>query len=389
MGEFLTLIESVREYTLSGYYLFDLSLALIVILVTFIARPFLAKKIIDLALGVSQKTKSTLDDKLLFALLEPLRFMLTILGWFLAYKLTLLHSESSLTISRLFSTLFYAGFSWMLFVFVDVLAKAVSKKLGEAKKMRLEMANFIIKFLKTVVVIVSAIVIFQLWGYNVSAMLASLGLGGLAFALAAKDTAANLFGSLVILWDKPFEHGDWIVSGDDEGTVIEIGMRSTTVRTFGNALITIPNAKIANTSIVNWSKRAVGRRIKMHIGVTYDATPEQLRQSVKEIKAMLLSHPNIAKDRVISESEALIAKHDSEGIKDTLIVNVDNFGESSINILIYCFSDTVNWLEWLDIKEDVMFNIMDIIKANGMDFAFPSQTIYYKKDSANLHITED
>ena len=380
MDKTLSILENRLSYNIAGYYLLDITLAITIILLTLVSRPYLARKIVDIAMRLSQKTKSSLDDILVAALLEPLRYILTILGWFFAYKIILFHVSDSQTVSRIFSTLFYIGFSWILFVFVDVLAKAISKKLGEKQKMRVEMGNFIVKFLKTVVIIVAIIVIFKLWGYNVSAMLASLGLGGLAFALAAKDTAANLFGSLVILWDKPFEHGDWIVSGDDEGTVIEIGMRSTTVRTFGNALITIPNAKIANTSIMNWSKRAVGRRIKMHVGITYDASPEALKETVSDIKTMLLNHPNIAKDKIIRESEALIAKHDSEGIKDSLIVNVDSFGDSSINILIYCFSDTVNWLEWLNVKEDVMFQIMHIVKKNGLEFAFPSQTLYVKNE---------
>lgn len=331
------------------------------------------------------RTKSKLDDQLLKSSSEAIKYLIGVTGLAIALAFLSLSPEKTLTIRHIIATLYYIGFSWILFVFVDVFAKQLSRSLtGGRKKVRSEMVNFIIKFLKSVVVLAALIVIFGEWEYDVSAIVTSLGLGGLAFALAAKDTIANLFGSMVILWDKPFEHGDWIMTGDVEGTVVEIGLRSTTVRTFANALTTVPNATLANQTITNWTKRQIGRQVKFEIGVTYDSNREDIKKAVDTIRAMLRGHEGIAKDLNIEDNNPLISKNDLLGNKDTLIVHMDSFGPSSINILVYCFSVTVNWFEWLKVKEDVMFKIMEILEANNLEFAFPSQSIYIEKNEKNI-----
>jgi len=343
-------------------------------------RKFLTRminKILGMLVG---RTKGSWDNQLLKNSSEAISYLIGVTGLAIALSILSLSPEKSKTVSHLIATLYYIGFSWVLFVFVDVFAKEISKKLtGGRKKVRSEMVNFIIKFFKSVVVLAALIVIFGEWEYDVSAIVTSLGLGGLAFALAAKDTIANLFGSMVILWDKPFEHGDWIMTSSVEGTVVEIGLRSTTVRTFTNALTTVPNASLANESITNWTKRQIGRQIKMEIGVTYGSKRENIKKAVDQIRTMLMEHEGIAKNLNIEDDIPLISKNDLVGNKDTLIVHMDGFGPSSINILVYCFSVTVNWLEWLKVKEDVMYKIMEILEANELEFAFPSQSIYIEK----------
>ena len=185
--------------------------------------------------------------------------------------------------------------------------------------------------------------------------MASLGLVGMAFALAAKDTAANLFGSLVIFTDRPFKIGDWIQTPQVEGTVENIGIRSTRVRAFTQALISVPNATIANSPITNWSKMG-RRRIKTRLGLTYSTTKEQMQNILEGLRAMLKNHPDI---------------HD-----DTIMVRFDEFGDSSLSIFCYFFTTTTNWAKFLETKEDVNFKIMEIVEKNGSSFAFPSQSIY-------------
>lgn len=343
-------------------------------------------KLIDRLFGlVVSKTKSNWDNQLLKKSGEAISYLIGVTGLAVAVSILSLSSEKATMAGHLIATLYYIGFSWVLFVFVDVFAKEISKKLtGGRKKVRSEMVNFIIKFLKSVVVLAALIVIFGEWEYDVSAIVTSLGLGGLAFALAAKDTIANLFGSMVILWDKPFEHGDWVMTSTVEGTVVEIGLRSTTVRTFANALTTVPNATLANETITNWTKRQVGRQIKMEIGVTYGSRREDIQKAVEQIRTMLQQHEGIAKDLNIEDDIPLISKNDLLGNKDTLIVHMDSFGPSSINILVYCFSVTVNWFEWLKVKEDVMFRVMEILEGNNLEFAFPSQSIYIEKNEKTI-----
>jgi MscS family membrane protein len=196
----------------------------------------------------------------------------------------------------------------------------------------------------------------QVWGINVTALVASLGIGGLAFALAAKDTAANLFGSFSLLADKSIRIGEWIKVSGVEGTVETIGMRTTKIRSFQKSLITVPNHIVANNPIENFSRRGI-RRIKMHIGLTYSTNSTQIIKIMADIKKMLKGHEGISQS-------------------DSLMVNFDTFGDSSLNIFIYTFTKTANWAKYLEIREDVNLKIMKIVEDNGSSFAFPSQSIY-------------
>lgn len=327
------------------------------------------------------RTRTKWDNLFLKRSREVIGYLITVTGFYIALSLLTLSPQKAEIAGHIIATLYYIGFSWVLFVFVDTFARELSRSLtGSRKKVRGEMVNFIIKFLKSVVVLAALIAILGEWEYNVSAIITSLGIGGLAFALAAKDTIANLFGSMVILWDKPFEHGDWIETPSAEGTVIEIGLRSTTVRTFANALVTVPNAQLAGQTITNWTKRQIGRRIKFDIGVKYASNREDIKRAVDTVRQMLLEHEEISKNLNIADNNPLISRNDQVGNKDTLIVQMDSFGPSSINILVYCFTKTVDWMEWLRIKEEIMYKIMEILETNRLEFAFPSQSIYLEKN---------
>ncbi len=219
-----------------------------------------------------------------------------------------------------------------------------------------EMGNFILTIIRGVIMAIGLGAILQVWGINVTGLVASLGIGGLAFALAAKDTAANLFGSIALLLDKSIRIGEWIKIDGVEGTVEDIGMRTTKIRSFENSLITLPNQMIANSPIENFSRRGT-RRIKMTIGITYDATSEQIEKIVSDIKSMLRNHEDISQD-------------------STMLVNFTSFDDSSLGIFIYTFTDTSNWARYMNIKEDVNLKIMKIVEDNQAAFAFPSQSLY-------------
>jgi MscS family membrane protein len=223
-------------------------------------------------------------------------------------------------------------------------------------------------------------------GVNLTAVLSGLGIGGFAIALAAKDSLANFFGTLSILFSDMFSQGDWIDVDGKEGTVVEIGLRVTTLRTFDNAIISIPNAVIANNDVKNWNRRSLGRRIKMKIGVKYDSNPAMLRKTIEDIYTMLDKHPSIAnKDTSFNyngkqSTRVVRSRDDDKGVKKTLLVFLDEFDASSINILIYCFAKTIEWKEWLAVKQDVMFEIMDIMQKNNIEFAFPSLSVYHENE---------
>ena len=211
---------------------------------------------------------------------------------------------------------------------------------------------------KLIIFIVGLLLIIQNLGGQVGSLLAGLGIGGAAIALASKDTIANLFGSIVIFVDRPFQVGDWVEIGDQEGTVEAVGLRVTRIRTFANSLITVPNSTLTTTAINNWS-RMRKRRIKLTIGVTYSSTPAQIQAGVAAIREIL------AKDKRISQ--------------DFMLVNFTNFGSSSLDIFVYAFTVTTRWDEYMRVREEILLQIMGRFADIGLSFAFPSQSLYVEK----------
>lgn len=276
---------------------------------------------------------------------------------------------------------------WTFFGLINNFVKFYSNNfLEKFPNIRAEMVNFFVKVFKFIILTIVSLFVLHRLGFNITALVASLGIGGLAVALAAKDTISNIFGSISIIMDNMFSQGDWIATDKGEGTVVEIGMRTTKIRTFDNALIFLPNSYLANTDIKNWNKRKVGRRIMMHIGVLYSSDMDMIQKSIQEIKDMLLNHPDIANTSKSYEynesfnSAKIVNTNDQLGIKNNVMVYLDRYSASSIDILIYCFSDTVNWQEWLGVKQDVMIKIAQIIRSNGLDFALPSQSVYLSNE---------
>ncbi len=274
------------------------------------------------------------------------------------------------------------------------------QRLKNNKELRAELVNLMLSITKIIIFLGALLIAFVKMGVNITGLLASLGIGGLAVALAAQTTLSNFFGLLKIIFDESFSQGDWISTNDVEGTVVEIGFISTKIRTFDNALITVPNAELANKPLKNWNKRTIGRRIKMHLGVTYGAKRENIKSAIDEITQMLKDHPGIISPEKIDkrsmrkrykESGKFLSMEDKLGIKSTMLVYLDKFSDSSIDILIYTFTKTTNWQDWLDIKEDLLYKVWQILEKHDLEFAFPSQTLYFDKEniSENLSIIEN
>jgi MscS family membrane protein len=277
-------------------------------------------------------------------------------------------------------------FIWLIFKLIDSLVLVQIQKLSKANiQLRKELFNLGVQTSKGLVVMFFLALGLNHFGISLTAIMSTLGVGGLAFALAAKDTLSNLFGGMTILFDNVFKMGDWVKVGDVEGTVAEIGLRSTTIRTFDNALITIPNALVSVSSVMNWNRRAVGRRIKMYISVTYESDMDNLRKGVEDIRSMLKVHPDIANPEHKHASKMrgfkFMSKEDTQGIKSNQLVFVDRYNDFSIDILIYCFTRTVNWAEWLAVKEDVIYKIAEILKNNHLEFAYPTQVRIHRQEN--------
>jgi MscS family membrane protein len=333
----------------------DLLIAFAIFIVAMIFSSMFSKIIVSILKKITSKTKTKIDDQLLEIAKVPLKFSIILFGFYIA-KEWLKLSKLDIFLDKIIQTFATIIIFWLIYRLVGKFAyifDRFSSKFG--KKLSGDVENFIVKTLKILVVIIAFMSVLQNWGINVSAFLASLGLVGMAFALAAKDTAANLFGSLVIFTDRPFKIGDWIQTPEVEGAIENIGIRSTRIRAFTQALISVPNATIANSPITNWSQMGK-RRIKTRLGLTYSTTKEQMQKILDDLRQMLKNHPDI---------------HD-----DTIMIRFDEFGDSSLSIFCYFFTTTTIWAKFLEVKEDINFKIMDIIEKNGASFAFPSQSIY-------------
>ncbi len=271
---------------------------------------------------------------------------------------------------------------WVIYKVLNILVAAkINSIASKTKKVKNELVNITIKITNFTLLLITLLIILHLAGVNLTAILSGLGIGGFAIALAAKDSIANFFGTLSILLSDTFSQGDWIVIEDMEGIVVEIGLRVTTIRTFENALISMPNSKLANEAIKNWSKRKVGRRIKFLVSLRYDSSPEAIEKTLEDIRSFLMSHPGVSKKQNTQSfsfyyTPKLVSQDDALGIKNFQLVTLDKLADSSIDIMVYCFSTTIDWGEWAKVKDEVILGVMKIVEKNGLDFAFPSLSLY-------------
>ncbi len=320
-------------------------------------------KLISLFVGVlkrlTRKTKTTIDDRIVAVIEKPLEWIVVIIGFQLGLSYFTLSETFTMIMEHTVRSLLMVMTMWIVYnalaIFSDllrVIATRLHNDLGES------LANLMLSIIKALVVVITIVAIFQEWGFNVSAFLASLGLVGMAFALAAKDTAANLFGSLVIFTDRPFKIGDWIKTPEVEGTIESIGIRSTRVRTFAQALVSVPNGVLANAAILNWSRMGK-RRIKMTLGLTYGTTSTQMQSILEQMRAYLHANDDVH--------------------PDTIYIHFTEFQDSALGIFCYFFTKTTNWGEYMAVRERINLEMMRIVEENGAAFAFPSQSLYVEQ----------
>jgi len=213
---------------------------------------------------------------------------------------------------------------------------------------------FFIKIGKVLVIFLTGAIALKEVGFDVTGLLASLGIGGVVLALAAQDTASNLFSGIVILFDKPFAVGDWISVAGMEGIVEEMSFRSCRISTFDNALISVPNSKLGGDSVTNWTKMNV-RKTRITIGLVYGTKKDTLQKVCDEIKAKLMEYDSIKKDNIM--------------------VWFDNFNASSLDVVVQYHTYLTGAADFFALKEEIQYMIMDVVESNETDFAFNTQTI--------------
>lgn len=350
-------------------FLKSLGLALGIIIVFFILRKPIVNLIFKIFEKITRKTKTKADDKLLSVIRRPLRMLVTFTVFYFTYKLidfnyviemkTLLkidgfvyHVYRSVIIIFFFMILYnMTGESHVLFDELSTIFDIEVDKL---------LIPFVSKVFRLLIFVICIAVVAADWGFDVNGFVAGLGLGGLAFALAAQDTLANTFGGAVIITEKPFTIGDWIIVDGVEGTVEDINFRSTQIRKFDKSIVTVPNSKIAKSNIINYSKRDI-RRISYDLKLRIETPVDKIKAVVATIENMLIEHEDIN--------------------NETIFVKFNSFGDSSLNLFLYFFTNTSVWGEYLSIAEDINLRILDILSENEVELAVPMQVVKVEKES--------
>lgn len=257
-----------------------------------------------------------------------------------------------------FATGALAAFSvaWLAYRMIDVLTDWLQVKAdASASKLDDQLVPLLRKTLKVFTAVIGAIFVLQNLDVDVGSLLAGLGLGGLAFALAAQDTVKNFFGSLVVFIDKPFQIGDWVVIDGIEGVVEEVGFRTTRVRTFYNSLVTVPNAKLTDTGIDNYGARRY-RRYVANLGLTYDTPPERMEAFCEGVRAIIQRIDGMRRDYAL--------------------VEFNQYGDSGLNVMVYCFMDAADWGAELRTRTRLNLEILKLAAELGVSFAFPTRTLH-------------
>jgi len=301
-------------------------------------------------------TENRLDDIVFAAMSRPIGWVIWLQGLAIAADVILLKTGSAI-FTYADSVRDIGVLVCITWFVLGIIRGSEEVYIKTAEQMDKTTAQALGKLLRLVVIITAGLVILQTLGYSISGVLAMGGVGGIAVGFAAKDLLANFFGGLIVYLDRPFAVGDWIRSPDREieGTVETIGWRVTVIRNFQSQPMYVPNS-VFTTVIVENPSRMQNRRIYETIGLRYSDLTNM--------------------DKVVSEVEAMLRQHEAIDADKTMMVNFNKFGASSLDFFIYCFTRTTRWVEFHEVKQDVMLKIADIIKANHAEVAFPTSTIH-------------
>ncbi len=316
----------------------------------------LVKFLVDFLRFISNRRNGRWLNEIVDAFSGPAGWLGAILFWYIAVYVFGFEGNALVLLRVILKIALSGVILWLLYRLLNVLSvffiEAAAKTESTLDDQLLPLLS---KSLKIFIIIFGVLIIIQNLGVNVVSLLAGLGIGGFAIAFAAKDMVANFFGSLMILFDSPFQVGDWIKVGNAEGTVEEIGFRSTKIRTFYNSLISVPNADLAAKEVDNMGRREY-RRIREELGITYDTPPEKIEAFLEGIK-------NIIKANRYTK-------------KDYFHVVFNSYGDSSLNILIYFFLKVPDWSVELVEKQNILIEILRLAVDLDISFAFPTQTLH-------------
>ena len=311
-------------------------------------------------LKIAGKTDSVHDDAIVGALKKPLTLIPIGIALFAILQVINLDETYQSYGELLIKSYFYLAVFWSLADAITPVRDFVGEKYDFLTP---TLRNWIFRTLKFIAYLVGVVSVLELWGVDAASIIAGLGLFSVALALGAQNFFKNLIGGLLIIGEKRFKQGDWInIEGVAEGEVEKIDFRSTLIRRFDKAPIFVPNSVLSDSEIINFSEMPF-RRIRFNVGLIYQTTPETILNIRKDIEDYVAKN-----DDLVNADEA------------TTTIRVTQFNDSSIDLLIYCFTKSTRWYDYTKAKEDLILEIIKIVKNNGSDFAYPTQTIHLEKD---------
>jgi MscS family membrane protein len=356
-NNFSDLFFSVWSKGIHGIDIFQILIGIGIFFIFLIFRGIISKVIIKRLENLSKRTSNKLDDTFVHAMVGPARFLPIVIGFFIASYYMSFGEEGKVAIDTINRTLITVLIFWVIHQIVEPVSYILS---GLDKMLTRELIGWIIKSLKILIFILGTAAVLELWGIKIGPIIAGLGLFGVAVALGAQDLFKNLISGILVLVEKRFKIGDWIlVEGTIEGVVEKIGFRSTVIRKFDKSLAIIPNFQFAENSVVNISE-TTNWRVRWSITLQYNTTVAQLKKVREEIESY------------INKSEDF---DQSVGVA----VRIEKFSDSSIDLLVRCFTASNSWSDSLLVKERLAIAIKEIVEGNKASFAFPSQSIYIEK----------
>lgn len=353
-------LKDALEWASGGDANMMMVLQVFLVVLAVVVVNFVLKRVLARLEGRTKLTSTPWDEALVAAARRPVPMLAWVVG--LTFAVRIIYETTSAAIFEFYEPVQTVGviacITWFLLQFIrNVQEGVVARQVARGQPVDRTTVDAIGKLLRISVAITAVLIGLQSLGFSVSGVLAFGGVGGIAVGFAARDLLANFFGGLMVYLDRPFAIGDWIRSPDRniEGTVEDIGWRVTRIRTFDKRPLYVPNAVFTQVALENPS-RMTNRRIYETVGVRYDdfhAVPA----IVQDIKAMLRAHPEIDTNQ-------------------TLIVNFNQFAASSLDIMIYTFTRTTQWVLYHEIKQDVLMKVGQIIERHGAEIAFPTQTVH-------------
>ncbi len=357
LKNFKSLFLSVWDKGILGVDIFEIFIGVGIFFIFLIFRGIISKVIIKRLENIAKKTTNKFDDSFVLAMEGPARFLPIVIGFFIASYYMSFSEDTREVVDTINRTLITIFIFWVMHQIIEPISYVLS---GLNKILTRELIGWIIKSLKILIFILGLAAVLELWGIKIGPIIAGLGLFGVAVALGAQDLFKNLISGILVLVEKRFKIGDWIlVEGIIEGIVEKIGFRSTVIRKFDKSIAIIPNFQFAENAVINISQ-TTNWIISWTINLQYDTTVDQLKTIRNEIEEYIKKNEDYKPDLGYA-------------------VRVDQFSESSIDMYIRCFTKTDDWDEWLAVKERLAISIKQIVEKNKASFAFPSQSIYVEK----------